>query len=741
MSKELIKSAPFDMAARLPLQLGRESIASSTAAVAELIKNCYDANAENVKIKFVKLSSPVSLLIIEDDGDGMDLTTLESAWLRIGTEHKSDRIMSPRKNRIFTGAKGLGRLGIDRLCNKLILQTKILNEKDILELQVDWKKYNNKNATISSITHKILKTSHPAKIKYGNLFERSPKGTRLILVGLKDDWSEIRLTTLRNELSLLVSPFASVNDFAIDFECLPQFKSEILSSEKSLDLAVWAVTAKISEEQEIEIDYLHVPSGEKIKEGPSKWEKWLPERINPECGPLEMKLYYIPQPDEPGPKKRDWSSFMEQNNGIRIYRDNFRVRPYGEPTGRGDWLDIGIRKAKNPSGIRQGNWHIAPHQVLGAVFISRIMNNQLIDQANREGMVETKAFHDLRGFALKVILNFENIAIKHAQKNSPPEEDQSRLKNELDKSLEQSNKAVLDLKEAISSNSEINKKEIEKHIELIGKYVEDTQKASEKHERAYAAKREEMEREKDTLANLASLGILTVCFGHEAKEFCNLAAVSALELKEGIELGKFMVHQDIEDQIFEDIQTIIDSTTFIRNFAAFSLGNVKKEKRRRRKVSIYEVAQRVFTSLKDSLKRQNIEIDISGIPSDIPSFSAFEIDWESILVNLISNSIWALRDTPKGHRAINLTAESTDGFIIIRFSDSGCGIESGTENHLFNPMYSTRRDDKGNVVGTGMGLSIVKTFVEDHAKGSIQAIKNCVLGGAEFIIRVPENSN
>lgn len=737
MSRELIKSAPFDIAARLPLQLGRESIASSTAAIGELLKNAYDANAESVEVKFVKLYQPLPLLIIEDDGDGMDLETLESVWLKIGTEHKSDEVRSKRKNRIFTGAKGLGRLGIDRLCKKLILQTKTLESNHILELHVDWKKYNDKKATISSITHKIFKRTLPSDTKYGDLFSRRGKGTRLILLGLKEKWSEARLTTLRNELSLLVSPFASVNDFSINFECPYDELSGKLSSEKLLDTAIWTVDATIDKDYVVNIDLTHAPTGEQIKYGPLIWKEWLPERPSPKCGQLSFKLFYIPQPEEPGAKKKEWSNFMELQNGVRIYRDYFRVRPYGEPSGRGDWLDFGIRKARNPSGIRQGNWRVAPHQVLGAVFISRFQNSELLDQANREGMVETDAFFDMRAFAMKVVSTFENTAIEHARANYQPDDIDSS-KTELDDSIAQSNRAVAELNHAVKTGNELSGDNLKSKLAEIEELVTKTKEASEKHERAYTAKREEFEREKDTLANLASLGILTVCFGHEAKEFCNLAALSAIELKNNFLDGKFMITPNLEEQFTEDLDTIIDSTRFIKNFASFSLGNVKKEKRKKGKISIYTIAHRVFDSLSDSLSRQNITIDISGIPANIPSIVAFEIDWESIVVNMISNSIWALRETPKGARVIRVSAsECENKDIAIRFTDSGCGIESGAERYLFNPMYSTRRDDKGNVTGTGMGLSIVRTFVEDHAKGSIQVTPKGTLGGAEFLITVP----
>lgn len=736
MPKQLLKEAPFDMAARLPLQLGRESIASSTAAVAELLKNSYDANSEHVRIAFKKLDKPVPLLIIEDDGDGMDLDTLEKVWLKIGTDHKSETEKSKGKNRIFTGAKGLGRLGIDRLCKRLILQTKTVENNYIAELHVNWNKYNNKNATISGITHKIYKVSPPADIKYGDLFQRSVKGTRLILVGLKDKWTESRLQTLRNELSLLVSPFASVTDFSVKFECGLESLDGSLSSEKMLDAAVWSVKATIDEKYNITVTYSHTATNETVQDGPTPWDSWLPDRPLPQCGPLSIQIYYIPQPEATSLVKKEWSNFMELHNGVRIYRDYFRVRPYGEPSGRGDWLDFGLRKAKNPSGIRQGNWKVAPHQILGAVFISRIENEKLIDQANREGMVETQAFFDLRAFAMKVVSGFEEIAVEHARKHAPPDDLTSTTQN-LNEKIAQSNKAVDDLNQALNSTTEISKTELKEKVAILEKYVKETQRVSAKNEKLLAAQLEKFETEKDTLANLASLGILTVCFGHEAKEFCNLAALSALELKDSFELGKFMIVPELENQFLEDLDTIISSTHFIKNFASFSLGNVKKEKRRKKKISIHEISARVFDSIRDSLIRQNIEFDISGIPKTIKTFTAYEIDWESIIINMISNSIWALRETPKGARFIKISATDDSDFVEIRFFDSGCGIESGAERHIFNPMYSTRRDERGSIVGTGMGLSIVKTFVCDHAKGEIAVISNGALGGAEFVIKVP----
>ena len=124
MNRELINSLPFEIEARVPIQLGRESISSSMVAVSELVKNAYDADAEHVIVQFNNLGHDTALLMISDNGDGMDLNLIKKYWLRIGTDCKNSITRSTQKRRILTGAKGLGRLGIDRLCHKLILQTK-----------------------------------------------------------------------------------------------------------------------------------------------------------------------------------------------------------------------------------------------------------------------------------------------------------------------------------------------------------------------------------------------------------------------------------------------------------------------------------------------------------------------------------------------------------------------------------------------------------------------------------------
>ena len=151
--------------------------------------------------------------------------------------------------------------------------------------------------------------------------------------------------------------------------------------------------------------------------GPLPWSEMFKDRASsPRCGSLRFEMYFYPRQEvdlgDIAFTKSQIRGFLEANQGIRIYRDNFRVMPYGQPNGEGDWLRLGIRRTQSPAGVSQGDksggWRVGYNQVVGAVFISRDKNPDLIDQTNREGIVEGVAFYDLKTFAEAAVVWFEH---------------------------------------------------------------------------------------------------------------------------------------------------------------------------------------------------------------------------------------------------------------------------------------------------------------------------------------------
>ncbi|HCD3047978.1 TPA: ATP-binding protein, partial [Klebsiella variicola] len=279
--KKLISSYAFDLSPRVPLQLGRESIANSTTAVTELVKNSYDADASKVSIKTFKLDKPISVMVIEDDGNGMDPETLISSWLKIGTDNKVYDKKS-LNGRVLTGAKGLGRLGIDRLCRRLILQTKTTKSDHLLQLDIDWKKYEVRDKSFFDIKHNVFTVDYPSEDKYGQILPRG-HGTRMILLGLKDDWAGYLYKDLAKELRLLVSPFFANDEFKIematDFD-----ESQNLNSSEILDYSRWSAEASVNEDGSISAEYRY--KNELVDSFTLPWNEWINNRNNiPSCGP------------------------------------------------------------------------------------------------------------------------------------------------------------------------------------------------------------------------------------------------------------------------------------------------------------------------------------------------------------------------------------------------------------------------------------------------------------------------
>ncbi|MGQ6592134.1 ATP-binding protein [Serratia sp. IR-2025] len=586
MMKKLLNSYAFDLSPRVPLQLGRESIANSTTAISELVKNSYDADAKKVNIRLFKLDKPISVMVIEDNGNGMDPDTLISSWLKIGTDNKLYNKTSAN-GRILTGAKGLGRLGIDRLCRKLILQTKTSSSDQILQLDIDWKKYEARDKSFFDIKHNVFSVGYPSRDKYGQIL-KDGYGTRMILLGLKDDWTGYLYNDLAKELRLLVSPFFANDEFKIEM-ATDLNEMETLNSSEILDYSRWSVEASILDDGSVSANYKY--KNELIDSYNVPWNELIKSRHDfPACGPLDVKIYYIPRESvsDLDLKVKQIRSFLDANQGVRIYRDNFRVRPYGEPSGKGDWLDLGLRKVRNPEGMKQGNWKVGPNQIVGAVFINRDKNFTLNDQANREGIVENDAFYDLRTFILKIIEKFETHAVLQARKETSPES--KILIEELKEKNNKTNDVLLELQKKLNINikNKNPKKNDLKHIaKNILKVVEQQKIETEKVDQLL----EQVEQLKDTMANLASLGILTVCLGHETKQHTSMSATNILMLRDMIEDGMGKIDSR---KALSRIDILENSIKYISDFAGFALSNVRPDKRNMNKIQLNQIINDVI---------------------------------------------------------------------------------------------------------------------------------------------------
>ncbi len=251
----------------------------------------------------------------------------------------------------------------------------------------------------------------------------------------------------------------------------------------------------------------------------------------------------------------------------------------------------------------------------------------------------------------------------------------------------------------------------------------------------------ESEEQKNTMANLASLGILAAAFGHETLDWIGTVSKNVQWLKKTLSTEILMIAPDVQSEIDLVIGDTSSEALKVRKFARFTLGNLSREKRKQKTFDLAEVVRRVFNAFDEVLKIQrNTAIDLVDVPTANCLISGYEMDWESVVVNLLTNASWALEDVPKEERKIKASIVDDSDHWIFQFDDSGVGLEKGTEKMIFMPAFSTKRNRRGETTGTGMGLFIVKSFVEDHSKGAVSASVKGVLGGASFTIRIPKAS-
>ena len=755
-----IGKTSFSVSSRVALQLGRESISSSITAIVELVKNAYDADADEIRVRFAHLGTPDAFMIIEDTGDGMSVDNLRDYWMVIGTANKSER-RKTAKQRVLTGEKGLGRLGLDRLCSRTEVESIRLGASEGVRLDVMWDRYEKSNNRLETIEHDLYSISSLRHDPISNEWHDYPKGTRLILRGLKDAWGEESIKQLRNELALLVSPFQGTNDFTIKIDTGKVWENldgSVAVQRLLLDGANWRVVATVDDDDQVEISMTSSRHETEYHMKPTPWDEAIKKQgTHTHCGPLRLEFYFYVRRDAELATKTlkaaEIANFLKFNQGIRIYRDGFRVKPYGEPDGNGDWLKLAFRRMQNPEGVSQdqkpGNWRVGYNQVVGAVFISHERNSELNDQTNREGLLQGKAFDHLHVFALRVIQFFEIhnqiYEIGRKVERAPAEQAEEKAKTSIEevnealkelgalttripKMVDSGNDNRLSVSESVSDDVKKVIGEVQRRLKVAATGLEQSKKLFQ-----------DAEEQKNTMANLASLGILAAAFGHETLDWTGTVVKNTHWLLDNLGKGLFMVGPDIEADVTTALKDTANEAQKIRKFARFTLGNLNRDKRQRREFSLVNTVNRVFDAFDEVLRVQrNTTVDLTELPTSPCTINGFEMDWESVIVNLITNASWALDDKHAADRKIKVTLCDGGNEWVLTFDDSGVGLEAGTENMIFLPAFSTKRSARGELVGTGMGLFIVKSFVQEHSNGSITVTGRGKLGGASFEIRVPK---
>ena len=373
----------FGVDARHLHQLGRELVANRTTAVAELVKNSYDADATSVQLIYLDPRKG-GVLDVVDDGTGMTLQEIQDRWMRLSTDHKERSPSSPRYRRTRAGSKGIGRFATESLGKKLVLSTTVAGDSQLVVATFDWPEFDQSGVSLEAVGCRYRLES----------CAEDRHGTTLRIEGLYDNWGKTDLTRVRRAIQLLQPPFpiaeayrgeltgtTEVSEdagFAVRIlvgdKKSAESEDELPDPESFLDAATAIVEARVDEsgtgEWRVRSTRFSVDKSEKY-----------PKRLLL-VGPFTLSAsYFILKPDAIGDLSVRLARKMGQRyGGIRIYRDGLRVPPYGDPSD--DWAGLTeeYRKRMELAPIATNNW-------FGHVALTRDDNVLLIDTASREGVI------------------------------------------------------------------------------------------------------------------------------------------------------------------------------------------------------------------------------------------------------------------------------------------------------------------------------------------------------------------
>lgn len=747
LSKLDAKFQRFNVDAKTLIHLGRDSIKDHTTALLELVKNSYDADAKNVDVDvFCKNSK--NIIRVADNGFGMTKNELIENWLRIGFSIKRKSKLSALGRR-KTGEKGIGRISTDRLGANLELITKTTID-GIIGLKVNWNEFDVDGKDVSDIDVELIyPDSITVPLKDG---KPSPTGTEIRISNLRQLWSISNIENLYYELSALTPPFAEVKDFEIVLrnDIAPAFSNKINSEFfKIAEIELEAVYEGKGSDilYTIKDRYNKKPSVETIK-----WQNLvtriyksdIPENISEDlrCGPISLKLLFFLREGSSIQgsdfKLSELREFLDNNAGIKVYRDNIAVKPYGFPSSQFgyDWIGLADRKTQDPAGIGRGaeSYKVTPNQLIGAVFIYRDSNLQLSDSAAREGLVESEAFYDLRNFILGSINMLETHRVNiyhHTQKareakKSAASKEAEQIKLDLFSVIEEleSIKVEIESKSASPKKLEVSRP-IEKSIERVNIISERVGKTID-----------DLLHWNRVLSGLATIGISSTVFGHETEGSITLFKKATNNAK--LLLSDKPTKEDI-DTALSEIEKAIKHSKKVAAWGAYALTRVQREKRSKKLINIKRTIEAVIKELRPAFEAGSTKLEIKG---ELLTSKTYQMDIESILINLLTNAFTA--STQKaGERkvCVNVAREDKRGQkgYFFSVSDTGPGIAKEFVDRIFEPLFSTKAvpSSSSKSIGTGLGLTIVKSIVTDLS-GEIEVDHDPLLKGARFKIWLPK---
>lgn len=353
----------FKVSSGLKDIIGRDLITNELVAIFELVKNSYDANAKRINII---INSYEDSILIQDDGYGMNYQDLQRKWLFVAYSEKKEQ-----STQTFAGSKGIGRFSCDRLGKKLELFTKKNNEKS--KLTINWGDFEQDSLR----KFEDLEINYYDGFSDKNILLNSEQGTTLKISNLRDEWNTEKAKRVAAALQRLINPF--VDDKRVEIYVkynssplgIPEFEQRISNQIANvLDGKTTYLECRIKNN---EITII-------LKDNNSPVYNVTLENYTI-LDNVYFKVYYLSTM-----AKNNFTRVMRQTpkdyGSIFLYKNDFRIFPYGEPDF--DSFALNLRKSQGY------NRYLGHRELLGWINVTDTKNHFKEVSSRDRGFVDNE---------------------------------------------------------------------------------------------------------------------------------------------------------------------------------------------------------------------------------------------------------------------------------------------------------------------------------------------------------------
>lgn len=676
--------------------------ASDTAreGILETIKSARTTSSLGTAL--ASAQSRFNTIAVSDRGSGMSLADLAENFLVIGTPSRKREVEAALASGAaaspYLGEKGIGRLSAMRLGEHLRVETARADDPRINILEIDWRAFGNIDAMLEDIP--------VAPETGGKKPTKGWSGTSIVVGDLLENWTANRVRAMcAYDFARLTDPFndpAKRPRIAIfwngDRQTIPMMPSSLLEAAHArvtgryetvdgvplLTTTVDVVDLGFDHPFETETVSLAL---EDLQGAIVGQDGEIEDQALASVGPFTFEAHWfnrrrLSRVDATG-EKRAIRELQEQWSGILLFRDRFRVFPYGED--EDDWLELDRRA------LRRSGYTLNKTQFVGRVNISRAGNPALVDQTNREGLRVTPE--------QRVLLQVIRYAI------------QDRL-GEFMRGVERQYKGQkIDLSDAKSQVSDLETR-VKTAIRQLRKLTppEGTESIDQLQQTLaefsdFAARARdrisEVEKESRQMVEMAGVGLMVEVVAHELARASENSLKALDRLKGDGVPPELRAHLSILKAEMKSISKrvrVLDpmSVSGRQRQESFALGALIEET-----VDAHEA----------QFARHGVSVDLDLGSQDL-RVRAVKGMIVQILENLISNSLYWMdmrAERDPGYRPrITITLES--GPPTITFEDNGRGIAPANLDKVFRPFFSLKETNRRR----GLGLYIAQDAAEHH---------------------------